>query len=210
MAREATERYTLTMSETRTTQRWRALQPGDRVEVASKSGNTYAATLVAAGRDDAGLYVRLANGTLARLLPSRLNWKTLKKLGTEEAVKKGDEALLIALGGDTKRGKLVDVLDDRVVMALPKGGVETVPIGVEEEKRFRLLFPATDLRKGDEFIVKSVSGREFHGIAVQVQPDKITAEMRPSRTPTSLRVDRLDLRTLQILIPVRGVTTTWS
>src|SRR5436305_8675106 len=106
------------MAETRTTQRWRALSPGDRVEVNSKSGNKYAATLVAAGRDDAGLYVRLANGTLARLLPNRLNWKTLKKLGTEDAVKKGDEAIMLALGG-SKRGKLVDMLDDRVVLALP-------------------------------------------------------------------------------------------
>src|SRR5581483_9181374 len=104
------------MTETRTTQRWRTLVPGDRVQVSSKSGNTYSATLVAAGRDDAGLYVRLANGTLARLLSSRLNWKTLKKLGTEDAVKKGDEAVMIALGGDTKRGKLVDMLDDRVVL----------------------------------------------------------------------------------------------
>ncbi|MEZ0228408.1 MAG: hypothetical protein ACAI25_07260, partial [Planctomycetota bacterium] len=190
--------------------RWRALKPGDRVEVSSKSGNTYAATLVAAGRDEAGLYVRLANGLLARLLPSRLNWKTLKRLGTEDAVKKGDEAILIALGGDAKRGKLVDVLDDRVVLSLPKGGTQTVAVGGEEEKRFRLLFPATDLRKGDEFIVQSVSGREFHGIAVSVAPDKIVAEMRPSRAPTTLRVDRLDLKTLHVLIPVRGVTTTWS
>lgn len=194
----------------RTTQRWRSLVPGDRVEVSSKSGNAYEATLVAAGRDDAGLYVRLANGTLARLLPSRLNWKTLKKVGTEDAVRKGDEVVLLALGGDAKRGKLVDVLDDRVVMALPKGGRETVPIEGEEAKRFRLLFPATDLRKGDEFIVKSVSGREFHGIAVSVSPERIIAEMRPSREPTTLRVDRLDLRTLHILIPVRGATTTWS
>lgn len=197
-------------SSNRTTQRWRALNPGDRVEVSSKSGNSYSATLVAAGKDDAGLYVRLANGTLARLLPSRLNWKTLKKVGTDDAVKKGDEAVMIALSGDNKRGKLVDMLDDRVVLSLPKGGTETVPIQGDEMKRFRLLFPATDLRKGDEFIVKSVSGREFHGIAVSVAADKIVAEMRPSREPTTLRVDRLDLRSLQILIPVRGATTTWS
>src|SRR5581483_10815673 len=126
------------MSESRTTQRWRALQPGDRVEVASKSGNKYLATLVAAGRDDAGLYVRLANGTLARLLPSRLNWKTLKKLGTEDAVKKGDEVVLLALGGDTKRGKLAQVLDDRIEVALPKGETASVPIQSEDAKRFRL------------------------------------------------------------------------
>jgi len=201
------------MSDTRsvpTTQRWRTLSPGDRVEVTSKSGNKYAATIVAAGRDEAGLYVRLANKTLARLLPSRLNWKTLKKLGTEEAVQEGDEVLLFALAGENRRGKLVEVLDDRVFMAPRRG--ETAPVAIEGEelKRFRLLFPATDLRKGDEFIVKSVSGREFHGIALDVSPERIVAEMRPSREPTTLRVDRLDLRSLQILIPVRGATTTWS
>src|SRR4029077_15056709 len=85
--------------ETPSSDAWLTLRPGDLVRVSSHSGNEYEATLVYAGMDDAGLYVRLGDGRLARLVPSRVNWKTLKRLGRGAIpIKPGDDVVMLALG----------------------------------------------------------------------------------------------------------------
>lgn len=184
--------------------------PGDLVRVRSKSGNTYEATVVFAGRDQAGLYVRLKGGKLARLVPQRVEWKTLEKLGVGDPVEKGDEVVIVALGGAERRGKLVKPLDDRIQLALPQGKVYSVPLSQTEVKKFRLLFPTDALLPGDEFMVKSHSGTEYRGLVVDIDANTLTAKLRPTRDKVTLRLKNLDMSTLFVMIPVLGSSATWD
>lgn len=192
------------------TKRWARLSPGDRVKVTARGGTDYEVTVVHAGRDDAGLFVRLQDGTLARLLPSRIDWSSLQHLGTKEPVVAGDEVLVVALGGAQRRGRLASPLDDRVTISAGPGKVYSLPKDEVEVKRFRLMFAAPNLCPGDEFLVTSRSGREYRGLAREVSPSRIVAELRPQRQSVVLRPDRLDLSTLKVLIPVFGYSQTWA
>jgi hypothetical protein len=197
-----------THSTTDSQESWKhKLRPGDVVRVTSKSGNPIEATIVLVGRDEAGLYVRLPDGRLARLLPERVNWKTLEKVGVSNPVAKGDEVVVVALGGTERRGRLTDPhLDDRITVALPKGATYSVPLGQTETNKFRLLFPTDSLRRGDEFLVRSFSGTEYRGRALRVDKVKILARLRTPHKgkDVTLKVEHLDLRTLHVLIPVLG------
>ena len=197
-------------STTSSSKRWQQLLSGDVVRVQSHSGTTYEATVIHAGRDQAGLYVRLSNGRLARLLPSRVNWRTLEKLGAANPIAKGDEIIVVALGGTERRGRLVMPLDDRVAVSLPQGKTYSVPLDQTETKKFRLLFPTETLLPGDEFMVKSRSGKEYRGLALEVDPLQVVALLRPSKERVTLRRENLDPTTLFVMIPVLGSSATWD
>src|SRR2546423_379294 len=92
---------------------WRGLLSGDKIRVESHSGNAYEATIVLAGRDGSGLFIRLADGKLARLAPSRVNWKTLEKLGASDPIAVGDEVIIVALGTE-RRGTVSGPIADRI------------------------------------------------------------------------------------------------
>lgn len=189
---------------------WLELKPGDQVRVKSHSGNDYEATIVYAGIDDAGLYVRLGDGRLARLLPNRVNWKTLKRVGRTSTVAAGDEVLIFALGSAGVRGKISSKLDERLLVA-PEGGDQLqLTLKEAETKRFRLLFHTTKLRAGDEFMVKSRSGRQLMGRVIGVSETKISALLRPNRERVSIKIDHLALESLYVLIPVLGAAPTWE
>jgi hypothetical protein len=197
-----------TTSDTPGSDAWLNLRPGDQLKVKSHTGNEYEATLVYAGMDDAGLYVRLGDGRLARLVPDRVNWKTLQRMGKTEPLKPGDEVVMLALGGAGVRGKITSPLDDRIVVAKETGTQIAMSPKEAELKRFRLLFHTKSLRSGDEFTVRSRSGRDMTGRVLGVTETKITALLRPTKEKVSIRIDHLDLDTLFVLIPVLGARPT--
>ncbi|MBV8265285.1 MAG: DUF2382 domain-containing protein, partial [Planctomycetaceae bacterium] len=61
---------------------------------------------------------------------------------------------------------------------------------------------ASDLRPGDEFLVRSTSGREYRGRANAVDPERVTATLLAGGEPVGIRVEHLDLRSLFVLIPL--------
>ena len=181
---------------------WSALALGQRFRIKSVRGNAYEATFIVAGPEDAGLYVRLVeNAKLARLSPDRLNWTTLEPGETTEPLVPGDEVIATPGGGQEQRGRLLEPADERVTLQTAQGAVFQVPL--DRLESLQLLFPATDLRRGDEFLIKSATGSNYRGRAVRVEVDRLEVSLeRSPGPPVSIRVDRLDLRSLRVLIPL--------
>lgn len=175
---------------------------GQRFRVKSARGNPYVATFLTAGPHEAGLYVRLAaDGKLARLSPDRLDWRTLEPGESSDALVPGDEVLATPTGGVEQRGRLMEPADERLTLQLSQGAVLQVPL--DRLEQLRLLFPATDLRRGDEFMVKSNSGSVYRGVAERVEAERLEVSLdRHPGPPVSIRVERLDLRSLRVLIPL--------
>ncbi len=179
---------------------WSILEPGDRFTITSYSGRKYEATFLKAGPDDAGLYVRLANKKLARFSPGRLIWTSLEKASAGEVLFPGDDVLVKTKNGEHV-GKLAEPPAGKINLTTPT--LKTVSIALEDvvPGSFRLLFPASDLRAGDELLVRSTSGREYRGHAIAVLRERITARLA-SGEQVAIRVEHLDLRSLHVLIPL--------
>ena len=159
---------------------WSSLALGQRFRVKSVRGNPYEASFLTAGPEEAGLYVRLAaDGKLARLSPDRLDWTTLEPGESSDALAPGDEVLATPSGGVEQRGRLMEPADERLTLQLAAGAVLQVPLHRLEQ--LRLLFASTDLRRGDEFMVKSASGAS-------------TAASRSRSRPTGSRPRSIDTR----------------
>ena len=179
---------------------WRDLAPGDAFSVRSFGGNAYDAVLILAGATGAGLYVR-RNGRLGRIAPSRIDWATLRKLPRQEPLLKDDRVLLVTEAGVERRGRLLEPPSDRLVLGLAGGEVFSAPVAHVAPGSFRLLFAATDLCPGDEFSVKSLSGREHRGVVRSMEQGRVVADLVGSRESVAVRLAQLDLTTLEVLIP---------
>ena len=187
---------------------WSVLETGDRFRIVSYSGRKYEASFLLAGRQDAGLYVRLLDGKLARFSPGRLIWTSLEKIGTSsEVLRAGDDVLVQTKDGPEALGKLTEPPTDRLLLKTSQGKLVAVPFDNTIEGTFRLLFPASDLRPGDEFLVRSSSGREYRGRASAVDPERVTATLLAGGEPVAIRVEHLDLRSLYVLIPLNLLAT---
>ena len=70
------------------TEPWKQLTPGDLIEVHSRrdASHIYSLTFLAIGSKAVGLYVRLSDGKLGRLDPGRVDWSTLKQVGSGSPV----------------------------------------------------------------------------------------------------------------------------
>lgn len=183
---------------------WRDLSPGDGFHVRSARGNDYEATFLGLGPDQAGLYVRMRgpNPKLGRLLPSRLDWSTFAKLLAEDVVVPGNELLVVTEAGLERRGKLAEPLDERIVLNLANGDVFSAPLSRIGAKSLRLLYRAKDLRPGDEFLVRSRSGTVYRGRVTNLDDQRVGVSLHASGERVTLRVDHLDLESLEVLIPV--------
>lgn len=184
------------------TEPWSVLETGDRFRIVSYSGKKYEATFLLTGPQDAGLYVRLQDKKLARFAPARLIWTSLEKLATGDILYQGDDVLVQTKNGPEVLGKLVSVANDKIVLKTSAGKQVEVAFDNMVEGTFRLLFPASDLRPGDEFLVRSASGREYRGRASIVERDRVTCTLLAGGEPVAIRVDNLDLRSLYVLIPL--------
>ncbi len=183
------------------TEPWSILETGDVFRIVSYSGKKYEATFLLAGKGDAGLYVRLQDRKLARFSPARLIWTSLEKVSSgAELLAPGDDVLVQTRTGPEVVGKLVQASPEKIALKTSKGVAVEVPVENAVEGTFRLLFPASDLRPGDEFLVRSTSGREYRGRAATVERDRLTAVLLAGGDPVVLRVEHLDIRSLYVLI----------
>jgi hypothetical protein len=186
---------------------WSLLATGDRFKIVSYSGRKYDAVFIGPGPQEAGLYVRLQDRKLARFSPSRLIWTSLEKDGGGAAILlPGDEVLVQLKDGPETAGKLKDIEPAKLTLTTAKGIVLVVAKENAVEGSVRLLFPSSDLRAGDEFIVRSSSGRDYRGRATHVEREKVTAVLPAGGDPVTIRVEHLDLKSLYVLIPVQPFT----
>jgi hypothetical protein len=182
---------------------WSVLIMGQRFRIRSARGNSYDATFLAKGPGDAGLYVRLSTGKLARLSPDRLDVSTLEPGAAGDVLALDDELLVKPPGGREERGRVVEQKDDGLALRLANGAVLSVKLDALAPGSLILLFASTDLRVGDELMVKSLSGSLYRGRAVRVEASRIEVELRNQvGPPVSLRVERLDLPSLRVLVPI--------
>jgi hypothetical protein len=86
---------------------------------------------------------------------------------------------------------------------------QAIPVALDGGIResLRVLFAATDWRRGDEFLVTSLSGGSYRGRTLLVTPERIDAALTvkrglPCAEVSSLRADQLYLGSLRVLIPV--------
>ncbi len=187
---------------------WTLLFPGERFTIESRRGNPYDLTFLARSREpDGGIFVRFASDKLARFYPSMLNWSTLERVSSGSALVRGDEILVTPGGGAECRGRVSEASDDHIVLRLPDGQTIAVVLDDIVKGSLRLLMAATDWQAGDDFLVRSRSGRDYRGTTQRVSREKIDAILQgrsglPQSGPISLRVDQLDLSSLRVLIPV--------
>jgi hypothetical protein len=173
---------------------------GTRFRVRSQSGSLYALTLLHRGDS---VIVRMDDQRVARLDTSRIVWDSLipASHSGEWVLVVGDQLILEVHEGRkrTLRGTLSGWSEDDVRLNLP-AGTET-RIARRSLRGLQLLFRATDLKQGDEFIVHSQSGREYRG-TVLVFEDGVAEVSLVEGKIVRLRLERLDLDTLQVLIPL--------
>ena len=181
---------------------WKELDQGDRFLIQSRSGNSYETTFLGFAADRmGGVYVRLEGGRIARLMPGRLKLESFEPLLPDEHLFPQDEILFRAQGREV-RGLLLEP---------PNFGL-LVDEGLEEPSRvsydeiegasLRLLFPSQDLRRGDEFLVSSRSGRKIRGLILEVRPGSAQVEL-PGGDTFRLDLARVVLSSFAVLIPLR-------
>jgi hypothetical protein len=198
---------------------WSALEPGESFRVTSRRGNGYECQFIEEGMRDAGLYVRVAGGRLARLDPRRLDPTSLERRTRSPIVHRGDHVLLRTASSEDGEqasvehcGVVLAAEPTRLAVETPAG---TIVRTLANIRGLRLLFRARDLRPGDEFLVESNSGRLYRGIARRIEWPRLTATLTravvvvsgsallvPVREPVTIRLDYLDLETLRVLVPV--------
>jgi hypothetical protein len=182
-----------------------SLESGERIRVRSRSGNTYEATVLAGGKGDAGLYVRLKDGRLARLSPDRLDVSSLERLGRGPTIVAGDRMMLLLRSGPRLTGTVATLAAGELSLRADGGIVMRVAFADVVEESPRLLFPASDLKRGDEIQVRSLSGHHYGGTVLGTAPGRITAILEgelAARGPTTLRVEQLDKDSLFVLVPI--------
>jgi hypothetical protein len=185
---------------------WDALSAGSYIRIRSHRGNSYELVFLWADAGEGGLLVRFSTGKLARFYPERLDWTTLERLRSGPTIAPGDEVLAMRAGVEI-RGRVLEARPASLLLMLPNGQCVDLPLDGEVAGSLWILFAATDWRKGDEFLVQSLSGREYRGRTLLVTRERIDAALRvkgglPSAESVSLRADQLYLASLRILIPV--------
>lgn len=139
-------------------------------------------------------------GRLARLDIERIDWSTFEPRSFQSPLFAGDNVQFTDLKGRRHQGVLRDLPEE--ALFLDENGVDTrTPLALIEPGSFRLLFPATDLRRGDEFEIRSRSGTEYAGTAEGVAPERTTVHLHDSQR-VSLRNANLDFESLIVLIPL--------
>lgn len=177
------------------------LQAGDRFVIQSRRGSRYQMTFLAFGPEDAGWYVRLVDGRLARLDPGRLDWSSREPLGS-------DPASLLSIGdllqvrsiGKTQRGRLLERDSDSLTIAT-KDGVKR-SIARHEISKIWILFRASDLKRADVVILRSRSGNEYEGTFQSIDEGGLIDLRLPSGDRLSVRKSRLDKDGIFVLIPL--------
>jgi hypothetical protein len=168
--------------------------------VSSNSGSVREARFIYEGEHESGWIIRLKDGRIARLDPTRIDWSTHELLEDDGSPLwvAGDEFAL-STPANTVQGHLLKPIteevslrvDDDWDMRLPLASVKTAAI------RFR----AAGLKTGDRFEIKSRSGTEYVGTVIDSTADSVKV-VSEGGEPLTLRLRRLDLDTLFVLVPI--------
>lgn len=181
------------------TSEWKAVRSGLRVAVSSLSGNRYEGVLL--GGSPAGLFLRMPGRGVVRLGSDRvdLNYEVL---GSEAPLAPEDELILTPRGGRELRGRVVEAGPDRVALSVPGRGPLAIALVEIEPGSASLLFRAASLRPLDRFLLRSRSGREYRGEVLDLTPRYLVARLAGEGSEVRLRIDELDLRSVEVLIPL--------
>lgn len=170
----------------------------ERFRVKSRSGNQYVVRFLHRGEGDAGVFVRLDKGEIARLDPKRLKWSTYESASDiigKGAVKTGDDVLVECAAGSL-RGNLASPLGE-TMLRLENG----LCIQNTEVYGLFIMFRAPSLKGGDRFWIKSNSGRDYSGTALNVTKDNARVRLT-DRSEVTLRLSSLDVDSLFVAIPI--------
>lgn len=190
---------------------WTSLLPGERFHVKSRGGNPYELGFIFTGGGESGFFARFGTtGKVARFYPERLDWASFAKLLPGPITNPGDEILLSTRDGRELRGRVLGTTPEHMSLRLSTDALVSVKTGDVVRGSVRLVFAATDWRAGDEFLVKSKSGRDYRGTTVRVSADRIEVLLQgrvgASGETVTLRVDQLDVSSFRVLVPL-GLST---
>lgn len=158
-------------------------------------------TFLAFGPEDAGWYVRLVDGRLARLDPARLDWSSREPLGADpKSLLVPGDLVQIRVIGETVRGRLLE-LDSSIFTLATKAGVKRA-IERHEVSKINILFRASDLKRADSVILRSRSGNEYQGSFQSIDEDGLIDLRLLSGDRLSVRKSRLDKDGVFVLIPL--------
>ena len=146
------------------------------------------------------VFVRKEDGTILRVTRKKLKLESDLAHGSIPALREGDDVLLESAAGKL-RGKLGETPDEDHFGLLLSHGQE---LKVERSRlqAISLLLPSEELVGGARFMVKSKSGNSYEGTVGQVLPDRRALVKLQNGRTVDLRLDRLQLETLVLSIPV--------
>jgi hypothetical protein len=183
------------------TSRRHNLQAGDRFSIESRRGARYDLTFLAFGPEEAGWYVRLGDGRLARLDPARLDW------GSREPLEEDADSLLtlgdliqVRVVGETLRGRLLG--RDATSLSITTQDGDKRSIEREEISEIWILFRAADLKRADSVILRSRSGNEYEGSFQSMDEEGLIDLQLLSGDRLSVRKNRLDEDGIFVLVPL--------
>ncbi|MCA8925402.1 MAG: hypothetical protein KDD82_26570 [Planctomycetes bacterium] len=144
--------------------------------------------------------MRRDDGGIERVLRKALDLESPLERGSVPALREGDEVLLESAAGKL-RGKLGANPDGEQLTLRLNHGQE---LKVERSKlqAISLLFGSEELVGGVRFMVKSKSGNAYEGTVGQVLPDRRALVKLLNGRTVDLRLDRLQLDTLVLSLPV--------
>lgn len=186
---------------TRSAVDWVSLCAGERVAVSSLSGNRYEGVLLGAG--PSGVFLRMAGRGVVRLGLDRIDAETLEARGRVAPLETDDEVILQPSGGVELRGRVEEANEERAVVSVPGRGPLAVAYDEVEAGSAFPLFRASSLRPGDAFLARSRSGRDYRGTVASVSARYLVVQLQPTSQQVRLRVAELDLRSVEVLIPLR-------
>lgn len=180
---------------------WTTLLAGELIAVRSLSGNRYQG--VHLGGTPAGVFLRMEGRGIVRLGLDRIDTETLEVLGPGSPLVRDDEVLLQPRGGVELRGRVEEADAERVVLQVSRRGPVAVALAEVVPQSAFLLFRAASLRVGDDFLLSSRSGRPYRGVVAELTSRYLVARLRQSGEEVRMRVNEIDLRSVEVLIPLR-------
>ena len=158
-------------------------------------------TLVAAGAEEAGLYVRLSDGRLARLDPARLDWSSRRVTGQSMgAVLCVGDILRLQLPGEAVRGRLLSRTASTLELATVGGPLRS--LGRDQVLETLILFRASDMKRGDRLLLRSRSGNEYEGTFSRLDASGLIDLVLLNGEHLSVREARLDKEEFYVLVSV--------
>ncbi len=176
------------------------LAQGDRFRVQSHSGTVREALFIYQGEQESGWIIRLGDGRIARLDPTRIDWTSFESLeDTGGPLWIAGDELKLSTPANTVQGQLLEPIGEEISLRVEDDWDMRLPL--VSVKTAEIRFRAADLKVGDRFEVKSRSGTAYAGTVVESWADSVKIVTEEGE-PLTLRLRRLDLETLFVLVPI--------